>query len=57
MNTEYCHMGVSLHQKMKFFIKDFFNKSEQVHICSHLQKKSLRENYIFHALYIPLVSL
>ena len=38
-------------QKMKFSIKDFFSKCDQIHsflqIWSHLLKKSLMENYIF----------
>ena len=38
-------------QKMKFFIKDFFNKCYQIRrklrIWSHLLKKSLMENFIF----------
>ena len=38
---------------MKFFIKDFFSKSDQIRnflrIWSHLMKKSLMENFIFCA--------
>ena len=38
-------------QKMKFSIKDFFSKCDQIRrflrICSHLMKKSLMENFIF----------
>ena len=38
-------------QKMRFFIKDFFSKCDQIRrkmrIWSHLLKKSLMENYIF----------
>ena len=38
-------------QKMKFSIKDFFSKCDQIHkflrIWSHLLKKSLIENFIF----------
>ena len=38
-------------QKMKFSIKDFFSKCDQIHrklrIWSHLLKKSLMENFIF----------
>ena len=41
-------------QKMKFFIKDFFSKFDQIRrklrILSHLLKKSLMENFIFCAL-------
>ena len=40
-------------QKMKFSIKDFFNKCNQIRsflrIWSHLLKKSLMENFIFSA--------
>ena len=38
-------------QKMKFSIKNFFNKCDQIRrklrISSHLLKKSLMENFIF----------
>ena len=38
-------------QKMKFSIKDFFSKCEQIHkkmqIWSHLLKKLLMKNFIF----------
>ena len=38
-------------QKVKFFIKDFFSKCDQIRrklrIRSHLLKKSLMENFIF----------
>ena len=38
---------------MKFSIKDFYNKCDQIgssiRISSHLQKKSLMENFIFCA--------
>ena len=40
-------------QKMKFSIKDFFSKSDQIRsflrIWSHVLKKSLMENFIFFA--------
>ena len=40
-------------QKMKFSIKDFFSKCDQIRrklqIWSHLLKKSLMENFIFRA--------
>ena len=40
-------------QKMKFSIKDFFSKCDQIRrnlrIWSHLRKKSLMENFIFCA--------
>ena len=38
---------------MKFSIKDFYSKCDQIHsflrIWSHLRKKSLMENFIFCA--------
>ena len=40
-------------QKMKFSIKDFFSKFDQIHsflrIWSHLLKKSVMENFNFRA--------
>ena len=43
----------TLHKKMKFSIKDFFNKCDQIRrklrIWSHLLKKSLMRNFIFCA--------
>ena len=42
--------------KMKFAIKDFFSKFDQIRrnlrIWSHLLKKSLMENYIFCAVLV-----
>ena len=42
-----------VHKKMKFFIKDFFSKWDQIcrklWICSNLLKKFLMENFIFCA--------
>ena len=47
-------------QKMKFSIKDFFNKYDQIlmklQIWSHLLKKSLMENFIFCAVLISRIS-
>ena len=46
---------VRIEQKMKFFIKDFFSIYDQIltnpflRIWSHLQKKSIMENFIFCA--------
>ena len=41
----------TLHKKMNFFIKDFFNKCNQIRsflrIRSHLLKNFLMENFIF----------
>ena len=46
-------------QKMKFSIKDFFSKYDQIRrklrIWSHLLKKSLMENFISCAVLFPLV--
>ena len=39
-------------QKMKFSIKDFFSKCDQ--ICRKLLKKPLMENFIFCAMYIRM---
>ena len=48
-------------QKMKFFIKNFFRKCDQIRrklwIWSHLLKKSLMENLIFCAVIIFEYSL
>ena len=45
--------GFNIAQKMKFSIKDFFRKCDQIHrklrIWSHLLKKSLMENFILCA--------
>ena len=45
-------------QKMKFSMKDFFSKSDQIHsflqIWSHLLKKPSMENFIFCATCIDL---
>ena len=45
-------------QKMKFSIKHFFNKCDQIHrkpqILSYLLKKSLMENFIFCAKHFSL---
>ena len=41
-------MGIA--QKLKFSIKDFFSKCDQIlWVWSHLLKKSLKENFIFCA--------
>ena len=46
-------------QKMKFSIKNFFSKCDQIHsllrVWSHLLKKSLMENFIFCAVDIELM--
>ena len=46
-------------QKMKFSIKDFFSKCDQIHsflrIWSHLLKKSLMENFIFYAVILKSI--
>ena len=46
----------TLHKKMKFSIKDFSSKCDQIRsflqIWSHLLEKSLMENFIFSAMKI-----
>ena len=48
-------METSLHKKMKFSIKDFFSKCDQIprelRIWLHLLNKSLMENFIFCAVH------
>ena len=43
-------------QKIKFAIKDFFSKCDQIRkklrIWSHLLRKSLMENFIFCAIFL-----
>ena len=50
---DYCADCIYTAQKMKFSIKDFFIKYDQIRrklrIWSHLLKKSLMENFIFCA--------
>ena len=45
-------------QKMKFSIKDFFSKCDQIRsflrIQSHLLKKSLMENFVFFPVHIKV---
>ena len=45
-------------QKMKFSIKDFFGKYDQIHrkprIWTHLVKKCLKENFIICAVVAPV---
>ena len=45
---------------MKFSIKDFFRKYDQIRrmlrVWSHLLKKSLMENFIFCAVMVPISS-
>ena len=56
MFREKTYLGISVYntaQKMKFSIKGFFSKCDQIRrklqIWSHLQKKSLMENFIIGA--------
>ena len=48
----------TLHKKMKFEIKDFLSKWDQIHsflrIWSYLLKKPLMENFIFCAVHLAL---
>ena len=53
-NARQCHAHIA--QKMKFSIKDFFSKCDQIRrklrFWSHLLKKTLMENFIFCAVII-----
>ena len=55
ISSNFITFSLNLHytKKMKFFIKDFFSRRDQIHrklqLCSHLLKKSLIENLIFCA--------
>ena len=55
--NELANMNIA--QKMKFPIKDFFSKCDQIRrklrIWSHLLKKSLMENFIFCAVFTILI--
>ena len=46
---------------MKFSIKDFFGKCEQIHrklrVWSHLLKKPLMENFIFCAVFNTFITI
>ena len=56
--TRECQLP--LHKKMKFSIRDFFIKCDQICrklLWSHLLKKSLMENFIFCAVYVDLRAL
>ena len=48
---QWFRLEISTAQKMKFFIKGFFSKCDQIHrklqIWLHLLKKSLMENFFF----------
>ena len=52
-------MAISLDKEMKFFIKDFFSKCDQIyrklHIWSRLRNKSCMENFIFYDVFWTLV--
>ena len=56
--SEFTYITV---QKMRFSIKDFLSKCDQIpgkpRIWSHLLKKSLMENFIFCAVYVYVMSL
>ena len=48
-------------QKMKFSIKDFFSKYDQIRkklrVWSHLRQKSLMENFIFCAVHLSCIAM
>ena len=54
VSAEFRENCTNTEQKMKFSIKDFFSKCDQIHrklqIWSYLLKKSLMESFIFCAL-------
>ena len=53
--TQISFLHAIIAQEMKFFVKDFFSKCDQIHrklrIWSHLLKNSFMENFIFCAVY------
>ena len=55
MNLKEQYQGADTTQKMKFSIKDFFSKCDQIRknlrIWPHLLKKSLMEDFIFCAVW------
>ena len=54
VHSEYCQASMTA-QKMKFSVKDFISKCDQIRcfqrIWSHLLKKSLMENFSFCAVH------
>ena len=54
-DTLFCFIFADSAQKMKFFVKDFFTKCDQIRrkmrISSHLLKKSLMKIFIFCAMW------
>ena len=62
IHSELFHVkSIIAAQKMKFFIKNFFSKCDQIRrkrrIWPYLLKKSLMENFIFYAVYLNIRSL
>ena len=55
--SDYKSSFITTAQRMKFSIKNFFGKCDQIPIFllgwSHLLKKSLMENFIFCGVYPP----
>ena len=47
--TKHGHYRSNTAQKLKFSIKDFFSKCDQIRSWSHALKKLLMENFIFCA--------
>ena len=51
ISTTFTHLEITLHKKMKFFIKDLLSKCNQIRsflwIWSHFLKNLLMENFIF----------
>ena len=44
---KFSNIKISAAWKIKFSIKDYFSKYDQITVWSHLQKKSLMENFNF----------
>ena len=59
INCQYLSHDTVTARKVKFSIKDFSSKCDQIRsffrIWSHLQKKSLMENFTFCAIYCPIL--
>ena len=59
--TFFWYLTHFIAQKIKFFVKDFFSKCDQIRsflqIWSHLAKKSLIENFIFRQCFFSVFQI